>query len=178
MPVRFLTAEQRSRYGHYAAPPTPEELTQFFHLSDTDLALIANRRGSHNRIELALQLTTVRFLGTFLEDPLAVPDSVLRSVARQLNIADLNGLDAYRVGEQRWDHAAEIRTCYGYRDFTDRQAGFRLTRWLYAVCWTGTERPGILSTGCSRTRFCCPGSAYSNASWPKCATESKNACSG
>src|SRR5512134_2874644 len=144
MPVRFLTAAQRNRYGRYATPPTPEELTQFFHLNDADLALIANRRGSHNRMGLALQLTTVRFLGTFLEDPLAVPDSVLHSVARQLNIIDLNSLDAYRVGEQRWDHAAQICARYGYRDFTDREAGFRLTRWLYAVCWTGTERPGIL----------------------------------
>ena len=22
--------------------------------------------------------------------------------------------------------------------------GFRLTRWLYALCWTGTERPSVL----------------------------------
>lgn len=113
MPVHLLTAEQRNRCGRYATPPTPEELTQFFHLNDDDLALIATRRGDHNRIGLALQLTTVRFLGTSLEDPLAVPDAVLHSVARQLKIADLNGLNAYRVGEQRWDHAAEIRTRYG-----------------------------------------------------------------
>jgi len=116
MPVRFLTAEQRQNYGGYAGPPTAEELTQFFYLNDADLALIAPRRGNHNRLGLALQLTTVRFLGTFLENPLAVPDTVLRCLARQLNIADLNGLEAYRTGEQRWDHAAEIRTRYGYRD--------------------------------------------------------------
>ncbi|MFO7642718.1 MAG: Tn3 family transposase [Candidatus Competibacteraceae bacterium] len=144
MPVRFLTAEQRQHYGGYAGPPTAEDLTQFFYLNDADLALIAPRRGNHNRLGLALQLTTVRFLGTFLEDPLAVPDTVLRYLARQLNSADLNGLEAYRTGEQRWDHAAEIRTRYGYRDFTDQEAGFRLARWLYGLCWTGTERPGVL----------------------------------
>lgn len=144
MPVRFLTAAQRQNYGGYAGPPTAEELTQFFHLNDADLAFIAPRRGNHNRLGLALQLTTVRFLGTFLEDPLAVPDAVLRCLARQLDIADLNGLEAYRAGEQRWDHAAEIRVRYGYRDFTDREAGFRLARWLYGLCWTGTERPGVL----------------------------------
>jgi hypothetical protein len=143
MPVRFLTAEQRRNYGRYAGPPTTEELTQFFHLNDTDLALIVPRRGPHNRLGLALQLTTVRFVGTFLEDPVSVPESVLRCLARQLDIADLNGLDAYRAGEQRWDHAAEIRTRYGYRDFADRQVGFRLARWLYGLCWTGTERPGV-----------------------------------
>lgn len=144
MPVRFLTAAQRQNYGGYAGPPTAEELTQFFHLNDADLAFIAPRRGNHNRLGLALQITTVRFLGTFLEDPLAVPDAVLRGLARQLDIADLNGLEAYRAGEQRWDHAAEIRVRYGYRDFTDPEAGFRLSRWLYGMCWTGTERPGVL----------------------------------
>lgn len=144
MPVGFLTAEQRRNYGRYAGPPTAEELARFFHLNDTDLAFITPRRGHHNCLGLAVQLTTVRFLGTFLEDPLAVPEVVLHCLARQLDIADPNGLEAYRTGEQRWDHAAEIRARYGYRDFTDPDAGFRLTRWLYGMCWTGTERPSVL----------------------------------
>ena len=51
---------------------------------------------------------------------------------------------AYSTGEQRWDHAEEIRACYGYVDITEHQVGFRLTRWLYALCWTGTDRPSVL----------------------------------
>ena len=33
---------------------------------------------------------------------------------------------------------------HGYREFTDPAARFRLIRWLYALCWTGTDRPSVL----------------------------------
>jgi len=106
--------------------------------------LIERRRGDQNRLGFALQLTTVRYLGTFLEDLAAVPGNVLKALARQLAISGRESLRDYREGEIRWDHAAEIRDCFGYRDFTDPIVAFRLSRWLYALCWTGTERPGVL----------------------------------
>lgn len=146
MPVSFLTAAQRESYGRYAAPPTPEELARFFHLTDGDRSLIEKRRGEHNRLGFALQLTTVRYIGTFLEDPAAVPTAVLQALGRQLEITNLDCILDYRESEQRWIHAAEIRSHYNYRDFTDPLVGFRLSRWLYGLCWTGTERPSVLFT--------------------------------
>lgn len=38
MPVSFLTSAQQESYGRYAAPPSPDELTRFFHLSEDDQA--------------------------------------------------------------------------------------------------------------------------------------------
>jgi TnpA family transposase len=144
VPVSFLTATQRDSYGRYGGTPTQDELARYFHLDDADHALIARRRGNHNRLGFALQLTTVRFLGAFLENPSAVPLVVIQTLANQLRIGMVPDLGSYGTGEKRWDHAAEIRAHYGYRDFTERHVGFRLTRWLYALCWTGTERPSVL----------------------------------
>lgn len=97
----------------------------------------------HPRLGYALQLTTVRFLGTFLEDPAAVPGTVLHTLSSRLGIVDAACVLAYRESEQRWRHTTEIRARYGYREFADGGVQFRLGRWLCALCWTGTDRPQI-----------------------------------
>ena len=38
----------------------------------------------------------------------------------------------------------EVRRHCGFRDFGDLEAQVRLNRRLYALCWTGTHRPGVL----------------------------------
>lgn len=148
MPVSFLTEAQRESYGRYVQPPTLDELARFFYISDDDRALIARRRGSHNKLGFALQLVTVRYLGTFLEDPLDVPHLVLQTISQHLGITELERLNAYRLSEQRWEHSTEIRIKYCYNEITDPIVGFRLIRWLYGLCWSGTDRPSVLFDRC------------------------------
>src|SRR4051794_35147515 len=144
MPVDFLTEDQQRRYGRYANEPSRALLERDFPLDDTDRGLIARCRGDHNRLGLAVQLATVRFLGTFLADPAEVPRGVVGYLARQLGVADTGGLRRYAAGEMRRDHVAEIRRRYGYRDFHEGSEAAALSRWLANRVWVGAERPGVL----------------------------------
>ncbi|CEL40487.1 transposase [Xanthomonas citri pv. citri] len=145
MPVSFLSTTQRERYGRYPDTLSSEELARYFHLDDDDREWIATKRRDSSRLGYALQLTTARFLGTFLEAPTAVPSPVLHTLSSQLGIADPSDcVIDYRTTRQRWQHTSEIRTRYGYREFTGTGVQFRLGRWLCALCWTGTDRPSAL----------------------------------
>lgn len=145
MPVEFLTEEQKQTYGRFAGEPTEAQLARYFHLDSTDLALIEKRRGAQNRLGFALQLTTVRFLGTFLPDPTEVPPGVLHFIARQLAITDSSILENYLLRKAtRYSHSAEIQEVYGYHDFSAPPWRFRLSRLLYSRAWISNERPSLL----------------------------------
>jgi len=145
MPVKFITAEQRADYGRYVTGPTPMYLAQYFHLDDTDSQFIAGKRGYHNLLVFSAQLTTVLFLGCVLDDTTQIPAHVLNALARQLELDDpARCIADYHGQRQRLRHTEEICARYGYIEITERQIGYRLTRWLYVLCWTGTDRPSVL----------------------------------
>jgi Domain of unknown function (DUF4158)/Tn3 transposase DDE domain len=142
MPVEFLTDEQVAEYGRFARPPSRSELERFFLLNDRDRELVEQRRRPHNRLGFAIQLGTVRFLGTFLPDPLDVPTEVLAYQAGQLGI-DISGFQAYAEREMTpLEHAWEIRREYGYRDFAELEE--ELKSFLSARCATSAEGPKAL----------------------------------
>ncbi|MFI5304985.1 MAG: Tn3 family transposase [Nitrospiria bacterium] len=145
MPVDFLTDEQAQRYGRFSGDPTPAQLARYFYLNDSDRRLISNRRRDFNRLGFAIQLCTVRFLGTFLSNPIKVPKVVIKHLAIQLSISDMGCLKHYveRVPTYR-QHSIEIQQFYGYQDFNEQPEHFRLVRWLYTRAWLSTERPIVL----------------------------------
>ncbi|MFI1868713.1 Tn3 family transposase [Streptomyces jumonjinensis] len=146
MPVEFLTDEQAAAYGAFGEVPTRPELERFFFLDDDDRDLIALRRSDGHRLGMALQICTVRYIGTFLgDDPLAVPWEVVDYLAGQLGIEDASCVKSY--AERRmtpYNHAQEIRERFGYHDYGDRKWSREFRTFLYGRAWTHAEGPVAL----------------------------------
>lgn len=145
MSSRFLTSEQQHSYGRYVGEPTSAQLAHYFHLDDTAKKLVQKRRGEYNRLGFAIQLCTVRFLGTFLTNPTDVPTGVINYLASQLEITKVECLPQYLSRPTtHWVHAQAIKQHYGYRDFSDQPEHWRLVRWLYQRAWIGEESPSMM----------------------------------
>ncbi|MFF4693032.1 DUF4158 domain-containing protein [Streptomyces sp. NPDC001307] len=172
MPVGFLTDEQATKYAAYDGAPSRTELERFFFLDDADRALIEPKRRAHNRLGFVVQMTTVGFLGVFLDDPTDVPAEVVDYLAEQLGIADASALKAYGERENtRLDHVRELRRALEYTEFAEAEAELRA--WVDARAWTtgkglktlGPGRLGRARRPCSTRRrggcvsggCCCPG---------------------
>jgi len=116
-PKILLTAEQRQQFTSFPEVVTPQVLTGHFSLSEEDLVFVRKQPGSHNRLGIAIQLGTLRYLGYVLSNIPFVPRRVIDHVAAQLGVDP----DAFaRYGERVntfYEHLERIRTAYGYRDF-------------------------------------------------------------
>ncbi len=143
MSADFLTSEQKARYGKFTEEPRAEQLAKYFWFDDQDRIIIFQLRSDSNRLGFAIQLGTVRFLGTFFSEPTNIPGNVSEYIAQQLDI-DVNVLSNYCNSRTIRNHTQEIREPYGYHDFTTQPYHFRLVRWLYNHFWLASERPGVL----------------------------------
>ena len=151
MPVYFLTDARRAEYGRYTDEPSPSQLAQYFHYDDADRERQECLRGDHNRLGYALQLGTVRFLGTFVTDLADVPEAVVRHVGTQVEVSDpIRCVRQYRIADTHRRHARAIREAYGYHRFTDQPHHLALVRWLFSRAWLTGERPSVLFDGATQ----------------------------
>ncbi|MEA2589343.1 MAG: hypothetical protein QOH66_2270 [Actinomycetota bacterium] len=155
-------------YGRFAGPPSRPDLERYCFLDDVDRQLIAKRRGDANRLGFSLQLVTLRYIGTFLADPLDVPTEVVDYLAEQLGISDPSCLKAYMGREKtRFEHQWEIAREYG--------CGTSPTPRMSSLGGS-TTGPGSPATapgrsltprlaGCGSVRWCCRQPARSHGWW-------------
>ena len=145
MALDFLSDAQVAGYGRFQGVPARSDLERYFFLDDADRALIGKRRGEQHRLGFALQITTVRFLGVFLEDPLDVPWPVVEYLAEQIEVSDPSCVKNYtRRSMTAFEHAWEIREAYGFRSLDDDTTAAEFNRYLQDRAWVHTEGPGAM----------------------------------
>lgn len=117
MPRRsILSAAERDSL--LVMPDTREELIRRYTLSETDLAIIRQHRGSANRLGFAVQLCYMRYPAVMLgpDDMPFLP--LLHLVAEQLKIEPKEWDDYGQRDKTRREHLVELQTIFNFQAFT------------------------------------------------------------
>lgn len=111
----LLTEDERGSL--FGVPIDRASLAAHYTLAPDDLAMLATRRGDHNRLGAALWLLLLRHPGFGLRHDEPPPHELVAHVAEQLG-ADLRALDTYAAREKtRTEHGWEMMRCLGLRGF-------------------------------------------------------------
>lgn len=106
----------------------PEELVEHWTLLPNELGLLIQRTDS-NRLGFALLLKFFQSTGRFPQQRQEIPTSVVRYVAKQLNLSPSSYANYDWQGRTIKLHRAQIREFLGFREATVADA-LELTRWL------------------------------------------------
>ncbi|MGC0342760.1 Tn3 family transposase [Streptomyces sp. SLBN-8D4] len=123
----------------------PERDWPHLRLGEEDQRLIQSKRGEHNRLGLAVQLTVVRFLGRFQTDMERIPEELVLRVGAQLGISDpLAKIRLYgENGDTVRKHVREIRREHGWTSFVEGEAQF--VAWLEDRLKYSTDGPKAMT---------------------------------
>ena len=116
MPRRSIlsTAERESLL---AFPDTEDQLIRHYTLGESDLSLVRQRRGDHNRLGFAVQLCCLRFPSCALPTDAEPPASLLAIVGRQLCIEPSVWPQYAQRPETRREHLAELQAWLNLTSF-------------------------------------------------------------
>ena len=116
MPRRALLS-QAQRDALFALPATEGEWLRYYTLTDSDLAVIAQRRGGHNRLGFAVQLCYLRYPGLALHPEEAPAPDLLAFVAKQLRLDPKLWLQYAQRPQTRREHLVELQSWLGLQPF-------------------------------------------------------------
>lgn len=96
-------------------------------MSETDLPIIRQHRGTANRLGYAVQLCTMRYPGIVLGARSEPFPPLLHIVAPQLKVSVENWIEYGKRAETRREHALELQEIFGFQTFTIKhyRAGVR-----------------------------------------------------
>lgn len=107
MPVKILTAGQRSEWERFPEEIDEAPLTAFFSFSDDELEQIAAHRGVHGRFAMAVAVGALRWLGFVPAALDELPEPAAALIASQLDVV-LSLIDPPRLNSERGARAEQI----------------------------------------------------------------------
>ncbi|MDT5355162.1 MAG: hypothetical protein QOJ56_3694, partial [Mycobacterium sp.] len=120
MPVRYLSDPELARLSSWPDELADEDAVTYFTLSADDLAWLAGFNRQHNRLGVAVQLSTLPWLGWIPDDLAACPPTALDRLAQALDVAPdtssvlLAGYGGWQ-GRTRREHRARVLARLGWR---------------------------------------------------------------
>ena len=116
MPRRALLS-QAERDALFSLPATEGDWLRHYTLTDSDLAVVAQRRGGHNRLGFAVQLCYLRYPGLVLQLDEAPAPELLTFIAKQLRIDPNLWLQYAQRPQTRREHLVELQSWLGLKLF-------------------------------------------------------------
>lgn len=118
MASRFLTDAERDRYSKYPSEIPEEDLIKFFTLPTPDLSIIPIKSKEYNRLALALQLCTLRYMGFIPSDLTLAPEPTLKYLSNQLKIEITSIKDYGKRIKTRNEHLNLVKNHLGFSRFS------------------------------------------------------------
>lgn len=117
MPRRSVLSELEKQ-SLLTIPTTFPELSNYYLLSETDISIINQKRGNHNKLGFALLLICMRHPGIGINNDTFISEEVVKFVAEQLKIKDYETWRKYFNREPtRREHLLEIQDLFRFRLF-------------------------------------------------------------
>jgi hypothetical protein len=121
MPVEILSASLRREWERFPEEVDEAALSAFFSFPDDELEQIAGHRSVHGRVEIAVSVGALRWLGFVPAALDELPEPAAALVASQLDL-DLSSIDPDRLNVERDARAqqlAQALTISGFRACRD-----------------------------------------------------------
>jgi TnpA family transposase len=112
----ILSAAERDSL--FALPDTQDGLIRHYTLSESDLAIINQRRGGANRLGFAVLLSYMRYPGMLLGAEHYPCQPLMHFVAAQVKVPVERWADYARRAETRREHMLELQSVFGFQLFT------------------------------------------------------------
>ena len=134
----------QERQSLLAIPDNQAEFFRQYHLTDTDLSFINQRRGDANRLGFAILLCYMRYPGMILGVNQTPDPSLLAFTAHQLKVLPTSWENYSHREKTRREHVAHIQQMYGYNSFS-RHNYQQYVTFLTQIS-IDTDKGGLLAT--------------------------------